>query len=51
MFSNLWGRLQTWASSPFSSSMSAWGWFLFLGLLLLIFASWAEIFGYVKKEA
>ena len=46
----LWARIKTWSASPYTSGMSVWGWFLFLGMLVLIFAAWAEIFGYIKKD-
>ena len=47
---SFWDRITSWAASPYSSGMSLWGWFLFLGMILLLIAAWAEIFGFIRKE-
>jgi hypothetical protein len=44
--SNVWTGFKNWLALPFSTSMSAFGWFLFFGLLIAISVGW----GFVLKH-
>lgn len=41
---------KTWLASPFQADMSALDWFLFVGLLIVIFTVWGFVFRHVKGD-
>lgn len=43
-----WERFTEWLGRPYNEDMDALGWFLFIGLLALIFAAWGSI---IRKVA
>lgn len=43
--------VMSWLSRPFDPAMSAWRWFLFLGLLMVLLAIWAMVTGILKDAA
>jgi hypothetical protein len=43
-------KTQSWLASPFSSNMSAGGWFLFFGLVMVISVAWGLILKELKGE-
>lgn len=45
----MWADFQNWYKTPFSSDMSAGGWFLFLGLLIVLAIMWNLILRTVKE--
>jgi hypothetical protein len=40
---SIFGSIENWFRKPFDSQGSAFGWFLFFGLLLLIAFTWGKI--------
>jgi len=44
MFANL----KAWWNNPYSPSMSAVGWFLFIGLLLVVLAVWGIVTSHLR---
>lgn len=45
----MWEDFKNWSSHPFSADMSAAHWFLFVGLLIFIGASWGLILRELRK--
>ncbi len=45
MLSDLWDDYLAFYKQPFSSDMSVTGWFLFLGLMLVLLFAWGLILG------
>jgi uncharacterized membrane protein len=45
MFSNLWSDYKSFYSKPFSSDMDVTGWFLFIGLMIVLLFAWGIILG------
>lgn len=48
---NFTAMIQKWWAQPFQSGMSVSGWFLFLGLLLIIVIAWNLILRFVTEGA
>jgi hypothetical protein len=42
---------KNWWSKPFSNDQSAWGWFLFLGLIMVAIVAWTRILDLIKDVA
>lgn len=40
---------KAWLDQPFTTSMSAKSWFLFVGLLLVIMMFWGTIIGHMRE--
>lgn len=45
----MWEHFKDWASRPFATDMDALGWFLFLGLVILLLAVWAVILKHLQE--
>ena len=41
-------RIKQWAAMPFSSQMSVTGWFLFLGLIIVIAYLWTRVLRHIS---
>jgi hypothetical protein len=41
-------EFKTWWHAPFRADMSAWEWFLFLGLIGVMFGTWHLIFRHIQ---
>lgn len=41
--------VKSWAAQPFQTDMSATGWFLFFGLLIIISVGWNLIFRHIAE--
>jgi len=45
----MWDEFKSWASKPFRADMGIGGWFLFLGLLIVLTALWGLILKHVTE--
>lgn len=45
----MWEHFKDWLGRPFDTEMDALGWFLFLGLLIVLSAMWAVILKHLKE--
>lgn len=43
-------EFKKWWASPFQADMSAGEWFLFFGLVLIIFGAWGFVFRHIRGE-
>lgn len=49
--SDLINRFADWLKRPYSAEMSAFGWFAFFGLLIIIIGLWATIIRKIETAA
>lgn len=45
----MWDNFKSWLAKPFSVDMSAGGWFVFIGLLLIIMVMWRLILVHITE--
>lgn len=46
----MWDSFKNYIRQPFSADMSAFGWFLFIGLLIIIAIGWNAILSHITRE-
>jgi hypothetical protein len=45
----MWDDFKAWYASPFQADMSAWAWFYFIGLLIVISALWFLVLRHIRE--
>lgn len=45
---NVWTATRAWIEQPFSSTMSLGGWFMFVGMLAVIFIAWGRVLDHLE---
>lgn len=49
--SDFFSALKTWVAQPFNTQQSVTGWFLFLGLIMIICFAWNQILRFIVEAA